>query len=104
MWWTGDWDWRNGRYLLIHRLRKEAIFPALDVPTRVYDDNWLFGIDTYLAVGRRYLDVSADQGPDGPAIDAAWLSQAELVRVQSVSLGVFTKPLKVDNFVLPPLR
>jgi hypothetical protein len=100
--WPGSLDWRDGKYLVVNRTRKEALFPTLDVVSYVYVDNWLFGLDSYLAVGRRFLDLKASPEAGGPTIDAAWLAEAELVRVESVSLGVFTKPLKADEFYLRP--
>lgn len=57
-----------------------------------------------LTVRRRLLTFKFPSGSGRPAIDTAWLAQAEIVRVEPVSLGSFTKPLQVDEFLLRPLR
>jgi hypothetical protein len=101
---TGNWWSTSGQYFLVNRTTKEALFPDRDYNAQVYSGNWLGQGLSYLTLTRRVLTFKFPPGSERPAIDAAWLARAELVRVEPVSLGVFTKPLRVDEFVLRPLR
>ena len=103
-WRTAAWRPTQGQYFLVNHTTREALFPDISSRQVVLSGDWLREGGTALWVERRVLRFKSPFASKGPVIDAAWLAQAELVRVEPVSLGVFTKPLKVDEFVLRPLR
>jgi hypothetical protein len=98
------WWFVSGQYLLVNERTREVLFPNATDTREILNSDWLRQDLPYLALRRCVLVFRSPPGPARPVIDAAWLAQAVLVRVEPVSLGAFTKPLKVDNFVLPPLR
>lgn len=100
-WWVSWWS-SSGQYFLVNRAKSEALFPGSDRGSQVLNASWFEPAGAYLTVGRRTLTFKVPSGSERRPIDAAWLAQAEIVRVEPVSLGVFTRPLKVDRFLLEP--
>lgn len=98
---VASWWVATGQYILVNRTTREALFPAADSAREVLSAWPGMGL-IYLRLGRRFLTFKFPSGSERPTMDAAWLAQAELVRVEPVSLGAFTKPLKVDRFLLEP--
>jgi hypothetical protein len=98
-WWS-----TSGQYLLVNQKTREVLFPDTAEVRQALSWDWLGQALPYLKLSRCVLVFRSPPEQKRLVIDEAWLAQAVLVRVEPVSLGSFTKPLKVDNFVLPPLR
>ena len=88
------------RYLLIHASRREALlgkrnffFPA----TLATPHPWS-GIVSMLRVNRRSSDFLLPEG--SPPLPENWLEGAELVRIETTHLGVFSKTIRIEDFVL----
>ncbi len=103
-WSPSDTSRLAGRYVLVNTTRKEALLPEDTYTADVLDGNWLNLYEASLRVTHANVTFVYHPAWNGPVIDAAWLSQAELVRVEPVSLGVFAKKLTIDDFVLPARR
>ncbi len=92
--------WKVIRYILINSSRGEALFgrrsffglDSLSKPLLLSD------IFQMLEVRRPSLDF--DLPSDGPPIDATWLQGAELVRVETTNLGVFSQSIQIEDFVM----
>ena len=85
----------EGQYVLRNRTRRQVLFPfAITVPAAW--DPMVFPLGSQLRVLHTFLRVR------NPAVDDAWLAEADLVRIEPVYLGQFTAPLRVDNLVLSP--
>jgi hypothetical protein len=85
----------EGTYVLRNRARRQVFFPiALADSAARYPV--FFSLGDQLRVLHTVLHVRL------PAIDEAWLAEADLVRMEPVYLGQFTAPLRADKFVLPP--
>ena len=88
------------RYLLINSSRGEALlgqrsfigFDSLSSPV-------LFS-DSFQMLQVRRPSLSFDLPPDGPAVDETWLEGAELVRIETTHLGMFSKTMRIEDFVM----
>jgi hypothetical protein len=85
----------EGTYMLRNRARRQVVFPFA-VAAFAASHPMLFSLGDHLRVLHTILYVRL------PAIDDAWLAEADLVRIEPVYLGQFTAPLRLDNFILPP--
>ena len=92
--------WSAIRYLLVNSSRREALlgqrsFFGLDSIPSPYLWSDFFPM---LEVRRPSLEF--DLPADGPAVDETWLQGAELVRVETAHLGVFSKTVRIEDFVM----
>ena len=87
-------------YLLVHPSRREALLGSRNhfFPATLASPHPWSGIVSMLRVGRRSLEFRLPEG--SPAVPENWLEGAELVRVETTHLGVFSKTIRIEDFVL----
>ncbi len=88
------------RYLLVHPSRREALLGGRNFffpPTLAIPHPWS-GIVSMLRVSRRSFEFRLPKG--SPAMPDNWLEGAELVRIETTHLGVFSKTIRIEDFVL----
>ena len=88
------------RYLLVHPLRREGLLGKRNffLPTELASPHPWSGILSMLRVGRRSFDFLLPES--SPPLPEDWLEGAELVRVETTHLGVFSKTIRIEDFVL----
>ena len=88
------------RYLLVHPSRREALLGRRNffLPTELASPHPWSGILSMLRVGRRSFDFLLPEG--SPPLPENWLEGAELVRVETTHPGVFSKTIRLEDFVL----
>ena len=88
------------RYLLVHPSRSEALLGRRNFffPSTLATPHPWSGIVSMLRVNRRSLDFLLPQG--SPALPENWLQGAELVRIETTHLGVFSKTIRIEDFIL----
>ncbi|MDE2755211.1 MAG: hypothetical protein OXI92_01540 [Acidobacteriota bacterium] len=88
------------RYLLVHPSRREALLGRRNffLPTELASPHPWSGILSMLRVGRRSFDFLLPEG--SPPLPENWLEGAELVRVETTHRGVFSKTIRLEDFVL----
>ncbi len=91
--------WRGvaGRFLLRNLKRRQAFDMSERVARVASGPKRGFGIGGMQA-GLFLMDMEfrAPEGEDSVALDAAWLADAELVTVDDVALGTFTRPIQLE--------
>ena len=88
------------RYLLVHPSRREALLGTRNYSfpfTLAVPHPWS-GIVSMLGVSRRSFEFRLPEG--SPALPDNWLEGAELVRLETAHLGVFSKTIRIEDFVL----
>ena len=93
-------DGKTVRYLLVHPSRREALLGTRNYSfssTLAIPHPWS-DIVSMLGVSRRSFEFRLPEG--GPALPDNWLEGAELVRVETAHLGVFSKTIRIEDFVL----
>ena len=93
-------DKTEARYFLVNPSRGEAL-PASIGDISLSSPPLLSGIVPMLEVRRTRLDFH--RPPDGVEMDAAWLEEAELVRLETSNLGSFYKSIRMEALVLDQL-
>ena len=92
-------DWKTVRYFLVNSSRKEALFGQRGVGLDSLFSHLLFS-DIYQVLEVRRPALSFDLPSETFPIDASWLQEAELVRVETKDLGWFSKTLRIEDFVM----
>ena len=88
------------RYLLVHPSRREALLGGRNFffpPTLAIPHPWS-GIVSMLRVSRRSFEFRLPKG--SPAMPDNWLEDAELVRIETTHLGVFSKTIRIEDLVM----
>lgn len=88
------------RYLLVHPSRREALTGNRNffVPSSMAIPHPWSGIVSMLRVSRPSFEFRLPEG--SPALPENWLEGAELVRVETTHLGVISKTIRIEDFVL----
>ncbi len=87
-------------YLLVHATRREALMGSrtLFFPRGLASPHPWTDIVSMLRVSRRSIEFRLPEG--SPALPENWLEEAELVRVETTHLGVFSRTIRIEDFVL----
>lgn len=88
------------RYLLVHPARGEALVGSRNFffPLTLAVPHPWSGILSMLRVKRPTVEFRLPE--DSPALPENWLEEAELVRVETTHLGVFSKTIRIEDLVL----
>ena len=88
------------RYLLVHPSRREALLGRRNFffpPSLASPHPWS-GIVSMLRVSRRSFDFLLPEG--SLPLPENWLEGAELVRIETTHLGVFSKTIRIEDLIL----
>lgn len=87
-------------YLLVHPSRREALLGTRNFffPSTLASPHPWSGIFSMLRVSRPSMEFRLPEG--SPPLADNWLEGAELVRVETTHLGVFSKTIRIEDFVL----
>lgn len=87
-------------YLVVHPSRREALMGSLDFffPSTLAIPHPWSGIFSMLRVNRPSIEFRLPEG--SPTLPDDWLEGAELVRVETTHLGVFSKTIRIEDFVM----
>ena len=88
------------RYLLVHPSRGEALLGIRNFffPFTLASPHPWSGITSMLRVNRPSMEFPLSEG--SPVLPEIWLEGAKLVRVETTHLGVFSKTIRIEDFVL----
>ena len=88
------------RYLLVHPSQGGALLGTRNFffPSTLASPHPWSGITSMLRVNRPSMEFRLPKG--SAALPANWLEGAELVRVETTHLGVFSKTIRIEDFVL----
>ena len=88
------------RYLVVNPTRREALVGSRNFffPSTLASPHPWSGITSMLRVNRPSMEFRLSEG--SPALPENWLEGAELVRVETTHLGVFSKTIRIEDFVL----
>ena len=88
------------RYLVVNPTRREALLGGRNFffPSTLASPHPWSGITSMLRVNRPSMEFRLPEGR--PALPENWLEGAELVRVETTHLGVFSKTIRIEDFVL----
>ena len=88
------------RYLVVNPTRREALLGRRNFffPSTLASPHPWSGITSMLRVNRPSMEFRLPEG--SPALPEDWLEGAELVRVETTHLGVFSKTIRIEDFVL----
>ena len=88
------------RYLVVNPSRREALLGRRNFffPSTLASPHPWSGIISMLRVNRPSMEFRLPEG--SPALPENWLEGAELVRVETTHLGVFSKTVRIEDFVL----
>lgn len=88
------------RYLVVNPTRREALLGRRNFffPSTLASPHPWSGITSMFRVNRPSMEFRLPEG--SPALPENWLEGAELVRVETTHLGVFSKTIRIEDFVL----
>ena len=88
------------RYLVVNPTRREALLGRRNFffPSTLASPHPWSGIFSMLRVNRPSMEFRLPEG--SPALPENWLEGAELVRLETTHLGVFSKTIRIEDFVL----
>lgn len=88
------------RYLMVHPSRGEALlgYRNFFFPLTLAIPHPWSGIVSMLRVKRPAVEFRLPE--ESPALPENWLEGAELVRVETTHLGVFSKTIRIEDFVM----
>lgn len=91
---------KTALYLLVHPSRREALLGTRNFffPSALASPHPWSGIFSMLRVSRPSLEFRLPEG-SAPLPDN-WLEGAELVRIEIAHLGVFSKTIRIEDFVM----
>ena len=88
------------RYQVVHPSRREALMGSSNFffPSTLAIPHPWSGIFSMLRVNRPSMEFRLLEG--SPTLPENWLEGAELVRLETTHLGVFSKTIRIEDFVL----
>ena len=88
------------RYLVVNPTRREALLGRRNFffPSTLASPHPWSGISSMLRVTRPSLEFRLPEG--SPALPENWLEGAKLIRVETTHLGVFSKTIRIEDFVM----
>ena len=91
---------KTALYLLVHPSRREALLGSRNFffPSTLASPHPWSGIFSMLRVSRPSMAFRLPEG--SPPLPDNWLRGAELVRVETTHLGVFSKTVRIEDFVM----
>ena len=91
---------KTARYVLVHPSRREALLGERNffIPSTLARPHPWSGILSMLRVSRPSIGFRLPEG--SPPLPENWLEGSELVRVETTHLGVFSKTIRIEDFVL----
>ena len=91
---------KTALYLLVHPSRREALLGTRNFffATELTIPHPWSGIVSMLRVSRPSMEFRLPEG--SPPLPETWLQDAELVRIETTHLGVFSKTIRIEDFIL----